>query len=127
MPKDYLEERLEEAKKLVDNLLTNKEFYTHDDAYKLLNSFSFAVEIEFSDIKSYLPSAVIMPDNIYEYTKGFIIDDNYKIYAINYGTGFIIIIISGTDFVTGYYGDTINDFTLRIYYCLEYMTRNYIY
>ena len=127
MPKDYLEDKLDEAKSLVNNLLGNKEFYTHEDAYKLLNSFSFAIEISYSDIASYLPSAMVLPDTIYEYTKGFIIDDNYKIYALNYGTGFIIIIISGSDFITGYYGDTINDFTLRIYYCLEYMIRNYIY
>ena len=67
-----------------------------------------------------------MPDNIYEYTKGFISDDNYRIYALNYGTGFIIIVISGDDYITGYYGDTINDFTLRIYYALEVMINKMI-
>lgn len=122
---EYIEEKLNEALSYVYKLIGKKELYTHEDALKLLNSFSYTEEIDLEDIPSFLPSARIAPRNLFEYTNGFISDyDNNKIYALNYGTGFIIVVISAQNgYITTYYGDTINDFTLRIYYCLEIMTK----
>lgn len=122
----YLELHLNDAKEYVFKMIGKKELYTSNDAYKLLKSFSYTEEIDFTDIPSYLPSAAKAPTDISSYTKGFI--NKYavnNIYAINYGTGFVIIIISSENgYITNYYGDTINDFTLKIYYCLEVMIKH---
>lgn len=123
----YIDEKLLEARSYVERLIGKKELYTHEDAYKLLNSFSFTQEIDFEEIPEFLPSAMKAPESILEYSKGFIDDETEnRIYALNYGTGFIIIIISGNESISKYYGDTINDFTLRIYYALEIMCKNFI-
>lgn len=122
----YINDHLNEALEYVNQMIGKKELYTHDDAYKLLKSFSFIQEIEFDEIKDFIPSAMKAPSSIEEYTSDFI-SSNYdnRIYALNYGTGFIIIIISAANgYITSYYGDTINDFTLKIYYSLEVMCKH---
>lgn len=125
MPKEeYLDSKLNESYNLIERLIGIKDKYSFEDAYKLLNAFSFTQEISLDEISEYLPSAAKIPNDVFEYTKGFISNQNYKIYALNYGSGFIIIVVGGTSFIEDYYGDTINDFTLNIYYCLEIMCKN---
>ncbi len=122
---DFLDEKLTQAKNYLYSIIGIKDDYTYDDVYKLLKSFSYTEEIDFSEINSYIPSS-LRYDSVYEFTKGFITNDDFKIYALNYGTGFILIVVSSLDgkHVNTYYGDTINDFTLRIYYALEIMCKN---
>ncbi len=122
---DYIDEKLNEAKNYLYACIGEKKYYTYDDVYKLLRSYTYTEEIEFSEIDSYIPSS-LKYDSIIDFTKGFIIDKNYKIYALNYGTGFILIVVSSSDgnIINSYYGDVINDFTLKIYYALEVMCKN---
>ena len=122
--RNYLDKKLIEAKNLVNKILGYKELYTQEDVYELLNAFTFTQEIDFSELHEFLPSAMKKPESIEEYTKGFIYNDDYKIYALNYGTGYVIIVVDGKEYAKGYYGDTINDFTLNIFYCLEIMCKN---
>lgn len=124
---EYIDSKLEEAKQYLYNIIGKKDYYTFDDVYKLLKSFTFTLEIDFSDLKDYI-SQSLNYDNIIEFSKGFIIDKNYKIYAINYGSGFVIIVVSSANGynVTSYYGNIINDFTLKIYYALEIMCKNFL-
>lgn len=124
---EYIDSKLEEAKQYLYNIIGEKDYYTFDDVYKLLKSFTFTVEIDFCDLKDYI-SQSLNYDNIIEFSKGFIIDENYKIYAINYGSGFVIIVVSSANGynVTSYYGNIINDFTLKIYYALEIMCKNFL-
>lgn len=122
----YLDEKLNEAKEYVNSIIGIKEEYTFNDALKLLKSFSYTQEIDFDELAEFIPASLHFA-NLYEFTNGFIDDNSInQMYALNYGTGFIIIVLSSLDGknINSYYGNTINDFTLRIYYALEIMCKN---
>lgn len=123
---EYLSLKLKEAKDLVIKIVGLKEYYTQDDAYNFLSAYAFTQEIDFSELKDFLPSAMKTPESIEEYTKGFIDSREFKIYALNYGTGYVIIVVDGESYIKSYYSDVINDFTLKIFYSLEVMCKNNI-
>ena len=123
----YILEKLDNAKKYVIENVGAKKYYNFYDAYKLLKSFSFTKEIDINELNDYLPATIPLVESIESFSKGYISDyDVYKIYAINYGSGFAIIVISSKDgkIISNYYGDMINDFTISIYYCLDIMCQD---
>ncbi|MGM9970841.1 MAG: hypothetical protein ACI35W_00330 [Anaeroplasmataceae bacterium] len=122
----YLNEKLLEAIDYVNLVIGKKEYYTFNDVFILLKSFNFTKEIYLEDINDYLPSSLPLVESISSFSKGYISDyDIYKIYAINYGSSFAIIVVSSKDgnIVSDYYGDLFNDFTMKIYYCLSIMCK----
>ena len=118
----YILKHKEDSLIYIKEVLGDKSFYDFKDVFKLLKSFSFTKEITLEEINDYLPSNLPFPNGMYSFTKGYISDDDiFKIYAVNYGSGFIIIVVSSINgnSVNGYYGNIINDFTLKIFYCLD--------
>lgn len=120
----YIYKKMLESEKYIYDLLGKKEKYTFLDVFKILSSFSFTKEILFEEIGLYVPTLYHYLTSIEDFSQGFISGrDDYKVYALNYGSSFAIIIVSSTDgcHIDNYYGDMFNDFTMNIYYCLDIM------
>ncbi len=124
---NYLIEKLRQAKERINNVVGDKKYYNFYDVSKLLRDFSFTKEIALEEINDYLPATIPTVESIDSFSKGFISDyDLYKIYAVNYGSGFALIVVSSKDgnIVSNYYGEMINEFTMGIYYCLDIMCKD---
>lgn len=119
---EFLTRQMKKANELVEELVGRKKYYNYFDAVKVLRNFGYTKEIQFEEMMNYLPANYKEPDNIETFTKGFINDyHSYKIFAINQDHRFVIIIVASKDgvIIDRYYGETINEFTMFIYYCLD--------
>ncbi len=122
----YLKAKQKKSLELISEQIGLKKYYNFFDVFKLFKSFGFTKEIKFEEIVNYLPANYQIYNNIEDFTKGYINEyDIYKIYAINYGHIFVLIVVSSKDgtIISNYYGETINDFTMNIYYCLDIMCK----
>jgi hypothetical protein len=120
---DIIEKNRREAFKNIDNLTGLKDFYTKSDAFNILKSFGYVEEFSFDELDYYLEQKNIY-SSILDFTKGFVKEDDYKMYAVRHNKHFYIFVIGYfNSFIHSYYTNIIDDESMKICFIFEEMKK----
>lgn len=124
MDNTYLENKLADARKILKNTIGLKNIYLEKDVFTILTKFGWVESLSLDEAPMYLNSLGYDFSSINTFTKGFITNEDAKIYAVRMDKHFNLFVISFNKYgeMDAYYSVTISNETLNICYILEEMT-----
>lgn len=122
MINDYLNKKLDSARKHINEKFGDKHYYSYEDILSLLKEFGTVFETTLDNVSQFIPSKGNDFTSIETFTKGFIKQDNAKILVLIQEKHFEVFVIElNKNLFTNYFSLNIDNNVLEILYYLESM------
>lgn len=119
----YIEQKIEQARAYIKRYIGLRPVYLEKDIFDILKTFGYVESLNLDEVDFYLPSMAYDNSSIESFTKGFISEKDYRIYAIRMEKHFNLFVAGFNKYreFVNYYSVTISEETLSICFILEQM------